>query len=72
MKKTNSICPLKHLHYLNFRQNGHDGHNDAEYEVEADEDLVLCAVIRLGVKHIKEHDSSERQGIVNDGEGQQS
>ncbi len=63
------FCHLKFLHYLNFGQNGHNGHDDAENEVEADEDLVLCAVIRCGVKHVEEHDSSESHSIVEDGEG---
>lgn len=63
---------LQSLHYLNFGHNGHDGHNDAEYEVEADEDLVLCAVVRSGVKHVEEYNSSESQGEVCDGDGQQS
>lgn len=55
-----------------MRQDGHNGNNDAEDEVEADEDLVLRAVIGLGVKHVEEHDSGERQGVEDDGEGEQS
>ena len=60
------------LHYLNSGKNGDDGHNDAEDEVEADEDLVLGAVVRFGVIHIEEHDSGESHSVVDDGERQQS
>lgn len=63
---------LKSLRYLNFGQNGHDGHDDAENEVEADEDLVLRAVVGFGIKHVEEHDGGESQGEVEDGDGQQS
>ncbi|TNN86120.1 hypothetical protein EYF80_003537 [Liparis tanakae] len=52
--------------------NGHNGHDDAEYEVEADEDLVLGAVVRFGVKHVEKHNGGESQGVEEDGEGQQS
>lgn len=64
-------CPLASQHYLNFGQNGHHGHNDAENEVEADEDFVLCAVIGPGVKDVEEHDSSESQDVVDNGDKQQ-
>lgn len=60
------------IYYLHFGQNGHDGHDDAEYEVEADEDLVLRAVIWLRVKHVEEHDGGESQGVADDGDKQQS
>lgn len=33
---------------------------------------MLRTVVRLGVKHVEEHDGSESQGEVDDGEGQQS
>lgn len=65
-------CPLASQHYLNFGQNGHHGHDDAENEVEADEDLVLRAVIGPGVKDVEEHNSSESQDVVDNGDKQQS
>lgn len=58
--------------YLHFGQDGHHGHDDAENEVEADEDLVLRAVVRLGVEDVEEHDSGESQGEVGDGDNQES
>lgn len=58
--------------YLHFGQDGHHGHDDAENEVEADEDLVLRAAIRLGVEDVEEHDSGESQGEVDDGDNQES
>ena len=57
--------------HLNFGQDGHDGHGDAEQEVEADEDFVLGAVVRRRIKHVEEHDGSERQRVEDEGEGQQ-
>ena len=57
--------------YLNLGQDGHHRHNDTEDEVEADEDLVLCAVVRLSVVNVEEHHSSEGQGKVKDGEKEQ-
>lgn len=59
------------LHYLNFGNNSNDGHYDAEYQVEADEDLVLGAVIGLGVEHVEKHNSSESKGVVDDGDEEQ-
>lgn len=60
------------MHYLNFRQNGHNRNSNAEDEVEADENFVLCAVVRFGVIHIEEHDSSKSQRIEDEGAGQKS
>lgn len=58
--------------YLDFGKNGHDGDDDAEYEVEADEDFVLSATVRLDVEQVEEHDGSKGQGVVEDGEWEQS
>lgn len=58
--------------HLNLRQDGHDGHSDAEQKVEADEDLVLGAVVGLSVEDVEENDGGEGQGVVDDGEGEQS
>ena len=58
--------------YLDFGQDGDDRDDDAEDEVEADEDLVFSAVVRLGVVHVEQHDRCERQRVVEDREGQQA
>ena len=54
--------------HLDFGQDGDDGDDNAEDEVEADEDLVLCAVIRQCVVHIEQYHGSKGQGIVHYGE----
>lgn len=59
------------IHYLNFGKHSNDGYYDAEDQVEADEDLVLGAVIRLGVEHVEKHNSSESKGEVDDGDEEQ-
>jgi hypothetical protein len=46
---------MKPPQYLYFGQDGDDGDDDAENEVEADEDLVLGAVVRLGVVYVEQH-----------------
>lgn len=58
--------------YLYLGQDGDNGDDDAEDKVEADEDLVLCAVVRLRVVDIKQHHSSDSQCIVENGERQQA
>lgn len=58
--------------HLNFGQDGNNGDNDAEDEVEADEDLVFSAVVSRGVIDIEHHHSREGQGIVQHREGQES
>lgn len=50
--------------YLYLGQDADDGHDDTEYEVEADEDFVLCAVIRRSVVNVEKHHSSNGQCIV--------
>ena len=46
---------MKPPQYLYFGQDGDDGDDDADDEVEADEDLVLGAVVRLGVVYVEQH-----------------
>ena len=58
--------------YLDFGQDGDDGDDDAEDEVEADEDLVFSAVVRLGVVHVEQHQRRERQCVVEDREEEQA
>lgn len=50
--------------YLYLGQDADNGDNDTENEVEADEDLVLCAVIRCSVVNEEKHHSSDGQCIV--------
>lgn len=50
--------------YLYLGQDADNGDDDTEYEVEADEDLVLCAVIRRCVVNVKKHHSSDGKCIV--------
>lgn len=50
--------------YLYLGQDADGGDDDTEYEVEADEDLVLCAVIRFSVVNEKKHHSGNGQCIV--------
>lgn len=59
-------------YYLNFGQDGDDGYGDAEDEVEADEDFVLSAVVRLGVVEIEEHHRGKRQCIVEHSEEEET
>lgn len=54
--------------YLYFVQNGHHRDDNTEDEVEADEDLVLGAVVRFGVVQIEKHHGSKSQDIVQNGE----
>lgn len=46
---------MKPPQYLYFEQDGDDGDDDIEDEVEADEDLVLGAVFRLCVVDVEQH-----------------
>lgn len=50
--------------YLYLGQDADDGDDDTEYEVEADEDFVLCAVIRRSVVNVEKHHSCDGQCIV--------
>lgn len=40
---------------LDLRQDGHDGGTDTEQHVDADEDLVLSATIRVGVVNVEQN-----------------
>lgn len=50
--------------YLYLRQDGDNGDDDTEDKVEADEDFVFCAVIRLCVVNVEKHHSSDGECIV--------
>lgn len=63
---------MKPPQYLYFEQDGDDGDDDIEDEVEADEDLVLGAVFRLCVVDVEQHHWGEGQCIVEEGELQQA
>lgn len=58
--------------YLYFGQDGDNGYDDAENEVQADEGLVFSAVIRLDVKQVEQHHSSKRQGVEQNGEEEEA
>ena len=60
------------IQYLYLGKDGDNGDDDAEDEVEADEDLVLGAVIGLCVVHIEKYHSSNSQGVEEEGESQQA
>lgn len=57
---------------LDLRQDGQEGGSDAEEHVDADEDLVLGAAIRVGVVHVEHGQSHHRQQVVDRGDRQQS
>jgi len=57
---------------LDLWQDGHDRGCDAEEQVDADEDLVLSAAIRVGVVHIEHDQSHQRQQVVDCSDRQQS
>lgn len=63
---------MKPPQYLYFGQDGDDGDDDAENEVEANEDFVLGAVVRLGVVDVEQHPWGEGQCVVEEGERQQA
>lgn len=58
--------------YLNFGQDGNNRDDDTEDKVEADDNLVLFAVIRLRVVNIEQHNSGESQSVIQEGERQQA
>lgn len=58
------------IHYLDFRQDGHDRCSNTQQHVDADEDFVLSAAIRVSVIHIEQDQRHQRQSIV-DGCGRQ-
>ena len=57
---------------LDLRQDGEEGGGDAEEHVDADEDLVLGAAIRVGVEHVEQDQSHHRQQVVERRDRQQS
>lgn len=59
------------LGFLYFGENRDNRHDDAEDEVQADEDFVFSAAVRLGVVHVEQHHSSEGTCVVQNGKGQQ-
>lgn len=56
---------------LYLRQDGHDGGSDAEEHVDADEDLVFSATIRVGVVDVEHDQRYQREQIVHCGDRQQ-
>lgn len=65
-------CGYGPILYLYLGKDWDNWNDDAEDQVEADEDLVLCAVIWLSVVNVEKHHSSDSQGVVEDSEGQQA
>lgn len=57
---------------LDLRQDGQNGGSHAEEHVDADEDLVLSATIRVGVVDVKHDQRHQRQQVVDCGDRQQS
>lgn len=49
---------------LDLRQDGQEGGGDAEKHVDADEDLVLSAAVRVGVVDVEHSQSHHRQQVV--------
>ncbi len=58
--------------YLHFLQHRDDRGHHAEQHVEADEELVEEASIRLGVEDEEQHDGDKWQDVVEDCDPQQS
>lgn len=58
--------------YLYFGQHRDNRGHDAEQHVEADEELVDEASVRLGVEDEEKHNSSKWQDVVKDRHPQQS
>ena len=59
------------LLYLNFRQHREEGGHQAEQHVEADEELVDGASIRLCVEDEEQHHSSKGPDVVDESDHQQ-
>lgn len=57
---------------LDVRQDGQDGGTDAEQHVDADEDFVLSAAIRMGVVDVEHHHRHQRQQVVQCSDREQS
>lgn len=50
--------------YLDLRQDGQNRGGDAEEHVDADEDLVLGAAVRVGEVQVKHHQRQQGQQVV--------
>lgn len=53
---------------LDLWQDGHDGGSDAEEHVDAYEDLVFSAAIRVGVVDIEHDQRHQRQQVADCGD----
>lgn len=62
------LVPHMYVTHLDVRQDGENGHSDAEKHVDADEDLVLSATIRVGVVNIEHDQRHQRQQVVHSGD----
>lgn len=71
-EKKSRIHQRSVLLYLDFTQNRDYRGHDAQEQVKADEELVDEALIRFGVEDKEKPDSSQRQGVVQHGDGEQS
>lgn len=49
--------------FLNFGEDGHNRNCNTEDEVQTDEDLVLCAAVRLSVEDVEQCGKDDRQDI---------
>lgn len=63
-------CPP--LPHLDLGQYGHNRDDEAEDEVDADEDLALCATLGLGVVDVEQHYGRNGGGIEDEGEDAKS
>lgn len=58
--------------HLDVWQDGQQRGSDAEQHVDADEDLVVGAAVRVGVVKVEEDHRHHRQQVVDGGDRQQS
>lgn len=49
--------------FLNFREDGHNRNCNTKNQVEADEDLVFCAVVRLGVEDVEQRSKDDGEDV---------
>lgn len=57
---------------LDLWEDGHNRGSDAEEHIDADEDLVLSAAIRVSVVDIEHDQGHQRQQVAHCGDRQQS
>lgn len=57
--------------FLNFREDGHNRNCNTKNQVEADEDLVFCAVVRLGVEDVEQRSKDDGEDVKEACKGQQ-